>query len=115
VSRSQREKPWASNTARIVTILLVALQLVGCAVDMVEPQATLLALFCMATVPERPVLEWSALFVWFVLAFSWIVGIAAVRRSALRPFYWLLIVAIPIGFNVHHSLVRNETFYCDAP
>jgi len=108
-------KLWASKTARKVTIVLLTLQLVGCAVDMVEPQATLLSIFCMATFPENLVLEWAGFLVWIVLAFSWTVGAAAIKFSSLRPFYWVMLICIPIAFVAQDALLKAETFHCDAP
>jgi|GEM_PF-5798803 len=106
---------WQTITARNVTAILLAAQLVGCTVDMVEPQATLLAVFCMATVPESPLLEWAGLLVWLTLALSWIVGLASLKFAPVRPIYWMLLACIPVAFVAQLQLLRHEVFYCDAP
>ncbi len=109
------ERPWASLPARTITIVLLVLQLASCAVDLTTEQASLISIFCMATVPENAVLEFAALAIWLTLAFSWIVGAFAVRVASLRPIYWLLLMTIPIAFVTQNALLQNKVVFCDAP
>ena len=109
------KKPWTTDVALKATMVFLTLQLTGCAVDMVEPQATVITLFCLATFPENEPLEWAGLLVWFVLTFSWIVGAIALKVSNLRPIYWGLLLCIPAAFAVHNTLLNKEVFSCDAP
>jgi len=98
-----------------MTIALVLLQLGGCALDLASHQISLLALFCMATVPDNPALEWIAGGIWIVLSLAWVVGLLAVFRAAVRPVYWGLVLLIPIAFLTQQVMLDQEIFFCDAP
>lgn len=107
--------PWASEIARKITVLLLVLQLVGCAVDLTTTQASLTTFFCMAPGPNNDAMAWAGVLIWLSLMLSWIVGAIAMWRPGARPFYWLLLAAIPIAFFGHQALLANSTFHCDAP
>lgn len=74
-----------------------------------------MAMFCMATMPDSPTLEWTAGGIWIVLSLAWIVGLAAVSRQALRPVHWAMVALIPIGFLTQQAMLDQKFFYCDAP
>jgi hypothetical protein len=109
------KRPWSGRTARRITALLLVLQLAGCAADMVTEQVTAMSFFCMVTQPENSALETAALVVWLLLAFSWIVGLVAIKVAGLRPIYWVLLLAVPISLASQQALLDNHLIFCDGP
>ena len=107
-------KRFAGPRARLATVLLLTAQLGGCAIDLVSEQAVLRSLFCTAAV-GRDALEWIAALTWLVLAFSWIVGLTALRHPLLRPAYWSLLLLIPAAFAAQSWLLDRQILYCDGP
>ncbi|MEQ1495450.1 MAG: hypothetical protein ABL912_06780 [Novosphingobium sp.] len=69
----------------------------------------------MATVPDNPTLEWTAIGIWIALSLTWVVGLIAVSRSALRPIHWVMFLLIPIAFLTQQTMLDQSIFYCDAP
>jgi hypothetical protein len=104
----------ASPGARQLTLWLLILQLGGCMLDTMTSQATLVSLFCTAPVDDDA-LALLAGSVWLVLAFSWVGGLLALRRPALRPAYWSLLVAIPFAGAGHAWLIHRHLLFCDSP
>ena len=100
--------------ARRLTLWLIVLQLGGCALDTATEQAIALSFFCTAA-PRDEALELVAGAVWLVLAFSWIAGLIALRRPALRPAYWSLLLAIPFAGAGQAWLLHRHYLLCDAP
>ena len=115
IEEESRGPFWASDVARKVTIGLLVLQLAGCGVDLTTSQTSLISIVCLATVPDNPALERVGLLIWLTLSLSWIVGFVAVWREAIRPIYWLLLIAVPIGFTSQQVLLENKTLHCDGP
>ena len=74
-----------------------------------------MALFCMATEPNNPTLEWTASGIWIALSLTWVVGLIAISRSALRPIHWAMFLLIPIALLTQQALLDQSIFYCDAP
>lgn len=103
----------SSRRARQVTILLVVLQLGGCALDLTRGQWFLESMICMESASGT--LQAIGAVIWLALALSWIVGLAAIRAELGRPFYWGLLLAIPLAYGLQCWLLRHGVLYCDGP
>lgn len=109
------ERPWESEIARKITVILLALQMVGCAVDLTTTQVSLGTFFCMAPGIDNDAIAWTGVAIWLALMLSWIVGAIAMWRPGARPVYWLLLAAIPIAVLGHQALLASNVFHCDVP
>jgi hypothetical protein len=69
--------------------------------------------FCIVT--PSPVLSWVAAITGLVLMFSWVIGLAGIWVSGLRPFYWALLLMIPLAFVIQSELLARHVFSCDGP
>jgi hypothetical protein len=104
----------STSKARSATIVLLALQLGGCAFDLMTEQGSLGSLLCL-TSPNRPLVEWAGLATWAALAFSWIPGLVSLSWPKLRPVYWALVAAILPACLGQAVLIGRHILFCDAP
>jgi hypothetical protein len=100
---------------RALTIVLLMLQLGGCVVDFTSgQQAALWPAVCLVTRNRNFLLETGLFLVWVVLSFSWILGLASLRWTQLRPVYWALILLVPFAYVGHQELLGHRVFSCDV-
>jgi hypothetical protein len=109
-----RWRAWSSSRHAVaITAILLSLQLGGCVLDLVGPQASLFSAFCMVT--HNAVLDWVGAGLYLLLAFSWIAGLLSLRFVRLRPAYWLLFAAIPVALAGQASLLSAGILGCALP
>ena len=103
----------SGRIARLLTIVLLIIQLTGCVFDLTHSQVALMSGFCMVT--DNRMLGMAGAAIGLALTLSWLVGLASLRIANLRPVYWLLFLAIPLAFVVQMQLLHRHVLSCDAP
>lgn len=104
----------SGRSGRLLTIGLVTLQVGGCAADLMSEQATAISFFCLVAA-DASLLGAAATGIWLVLAFSWILGLVAIRTAGLRPLYWALVLLIPAALAGQGALIERQALRCDGP
>jgi hypothetical protein len=111
-SNGWRAFPYSRAAGR-VTIVLLVLQLGGCAFDFTCGQLSLMSAICLVT--SNPVLSLVGAVLWLILALSWLVGLLSVGIPSIRPLYWGLLFLIPFAYAGQLILLQQGVLGCDGP